>query len=205
MKTDAAKEAEMCALRDQGLTFAEIGKRLGTSRQTAQIVVSRARRAQERLENAQQTIQSLPPHTMPLQEFLIANNASSRLTNIMYWNRYETVGDVLEETERGLLQLPNMGKVSAQELIAILKKHGLDVQRGSEAEYHRRARGTLLSALLSVNRVSTQLKYALSQYHTVGDLLKATERDLLWLPGMGKKRLDELRTLLQKYGLQLKP
>lgn len=54
MKTNAAKEAEMCALRDQGLTFAEIGKRVGTSRQTAQIVVSRARRAQERLENAQQ-------------------------------------------------------------------------------------------------------------------------------------------------------
>lgn len=201
-KCSEAMVAQICALRDQGLTYAEIAKRMGTCHQTAQLVVSRVQKRRDRKERAQQSIVSLPAAKMPLEEFLIANDASSRLINIMYGNRYETVGDVLKETEHRLMRLPHMGKVSAQELISILKKNGLEIQKPSVADYSR-VKSMPLLTFLQCSKASTQLLYALAQYHTVGDLLRATECDLLWLPGMGKKRLGELRTLLQKHDLRL--
>jgi DNA-directed RNA polymerase alpha subunit len=210
MKTDAAKEVEMIALRDQGLTFAEIGKRAGTSRQTVQRIVSRAHRLQARKVDAGQCIANLPSAEIPLREFLVANDASTRLTNAMHCNGYDTVGDVLKETESRLLRLPHMGKVSAQELVAILERHGLALRIGGTpgAQADIPVGSIALRDFLFQNNASTRLVQPLincNHYQTVNDLLQAAERQLLRLPHMGKKLVEELRTILHQHALQLRP
>jgi DNA invertase Pin-like site-specific DNA recombinase len=46
--TDDAKRAAVVRLRAEGLTLAEIGRRLGVSRQAVQVMLARARGAEER-------------------------------------------------------------------------------------------------------------------------------------------------------------
>ncbi len=204
----------MCALRDQGLTFSEIAKRMGGSRQTIQIIVSRARNLQKQKEEARQSITNLCVADMPLREFLVANDASTRLINAMRCNGYDTVGDVLKEPESILVRLPHMGKMSARELVTILERCGLalsieqaPVPQVPIAQAAVPIENIPLCDFLMQNNASTRLVHPLincNEYKTVSDLLQATERDLLWLPHMGKRLVEQLQSILSKHNLQMK-
>jgi len=118
------RNAEICALRERGLTYAEIGKRYNMHRANAECIVSNARKLRERKEAARLRTEGKRLEDMPLADFLLLNDASVRLMDVLSrYEEYQTVGDVMQETEKEMLKMPNMGRVSINELQAILYKH----------------------------------------------------------------------------------
>lgn len=128
MQHNLSRDAEMLALRQQGLTFRDIGKRMGVCYQTVQRVLSRAERMQKEQEAAEQLTKILPIDEMPVKDFLILNNASTRLFHALRMNNYQIVSDVLKDSAARFVRLPGIGKKSVEELEGILKKHGLQLK-----------------------------------------------------------------------------
>jgi len=118
------RNAEICALRERGLTYTEIGKRYNMTRSNAECIVNNARELKERKEAAHLRTEDKRLEDMPLADFLLLNDATIRLMDGLFrCEEYQTVGDVIQETEKEMLKIPNMGKVSINELQTILRKH----------------------------------------------------------------------------------
>ena len=202
----AQRDAEMCALRDQGLTYREIGERLGVCYQTAQRGVSRSQRIQNEREAIERRAKTIPVEEMKLRDFLTLNNAPTRLTNTLIWySGYDTVADLLQATEKELLTIPWMGKKLLAELRAILQKHKLVLKNAAIQPPSNLAQP--LRDFLLQNNASPHLFHPLvrcNRYQTLADLLQATEKDLLRLPDIGGKSVQELQTILQMHDLQLR-
>lgn len=118
----------MFAMREQGKTYAEIGKHFNMSRGNAEAVVRRLTIIKARKQEASERMKGKPLESANLGDFLTLNNASTRLIGLSRWEEYQTVGDVLNTTEYALLRLPHISVETVKELKTILCKNGLEIQ-----------------------------------------------------------------------------
>ena len=120
------------AMRNQGKTYAEIGEHFHMFRGNAQAIVTRLTMTKARHEAALERMKGRSVEETDLQDFLIINDASTRLRALPRWEGYQTVGDILNATEWALLRLPHISIETVKELKIIMRKNGLDIKAATD-------------------------------------------------------------------------
>lgn len=116
------------AMREQGETYTAIGKHFNMSRGNAEAIVRRLTISKARKKDAQERMKDKSLESANLGDFLVFNDASTRLVGMSRWEEYQTVEDILNTTEYELLRLPHISIETVKELKAILRKNGLEIK-----------------------------------------------------------------------------
>jgi DNA-directed RNA polymerase subunit alpha len=122
-----------------------------------------------------------------------------RAYNCLKREGIETVGQLIRYSESELLNLPNFGKKSVEEVKERLRERfGLALRDDRRAP----APGTPLDDLDFTP--DTVGKLNIAQIETVEELLSRSTEQLLKIPGFGKKNLDEVRERLVERNMRLR-
>jgi DNA-directed RNA polymerase subunit alpha len=134
--------------------------------------------------------------------------------------KIRTLGDLTKKTEAELLAYKNFGETSLAEIKEILVKKGLKLGMGREEEEEAlKKREKKTNKILKMAdhcelstwpvgnlELSVRGRKCLENLgiHTVGDLLKRSEKSLLGCKNFGNTSLQEIKQKLEEYGLNLK-
>jgi DNA-directed RNA polymerase subunit alpha len=122
-----------------------------------------------------------------------------RAYNCLKREGIETVGQLIRYSESELLNLPNFGKKSVEEVKdRVRERLGL----GLRDDRHVAAPGSALDELGLP--VDTAGKLRIAQIESVEDLVSRSSEQLLKIPGFGKKNLDEVRERLVERNMRLR-
>jgi DNA-directed RNA polymerase subunit alpha len=151
----------------------------------------------------------------PISDFEL----SVRSRNCLKKMNINTLGDLLRTTETELLSFKNFGETSLREIKTILDAKGLILGMGTQenaivspelappavTEKPDVDQG-LLSKLINDLQWSVRVKKALQKLniHTVGDLTRITEAELLGCKNFGVTSLNEVKRVLANLGLSLR-
>ncbi len=120
------------AMRNQGKTYAEIGDHFHISSGNAQAIVTRVTTIKAKHAAALERMKGKSVEKTDLQDFLIINDASTRLLALSRLEEYQTVDDILNTTEWTLLRLPHTSIETVKELKIILRKNGLNIKAATD-------------------------------------------------------------------------
>jgi len=153
----------------------------------------------------------------PLTEFEL----SIRARNCLKKMNIRTLGDLIRHTEEELLAYKNFGETSLAEIKALLARKGLrfgmrpdDVTVEPASEESAPARPALppeqeavLAKPVSELELSVRSRRCLQRLNvvTLGDLVRYSEADLLATRNFGVTSLNEIKSRLAEFGLQLAP
>jgi DNA-directed RNA polymerase subunit alpha len=147
----------------------------------------------------------------PISDFEL----SVRSRNCLRKMNIRTLGDLLNITEAELLSYKNFGETSLREIKAILETKGLRL--GMALEDKNLASGDLagpsspeeqglLNKLVDDLQLSVRARKCLQKLnlHTVGELTRTTEAELLGCKNFGVTSLNEIKKALSGLGLSLR-
>ncbi len=148
----------------------------------------------------------------PISDFEL----SVRSRNCLRKMNIRTLGDLLNITEAELLSYKNFGETSLREIKAILESKGLRL--GMALEDKNLASGDLvgnssspeeqglLNKLVDDLQLSVRARKCLQKLnlHTVGELTRTTEAELLGCKNFGVTSLNEIKKALSGLGLSLR-
>jgi DNA-directed RNA polymerase subunit alpha len=147
----------------------------------------------------------------PISDFEL----SVRSRNCLRKMNIRTLGDLLNITEAELLSYKNFGETSLREIKAILETKGLHL--GMALEDKNLAAGDLagasspedqglLNKLVDDLQLSVRARKCLQKLnlHTVGELTRTTEAELLGCKNFGVTSLNEIKKALSGLGLSLR-
>lgn len=147
----------------------------------------------------------------PISDFEL----SVRSRNCLRKMNIRTLGDLLNITEAELLSYKNFGETSLREIKAILETKGLRL--GMALEDKNLGTGDLASAsspedqgllnkLVDDLQLSVRARKCLQKLnlHTVGELTRTTEAELLGCKNFGVTSLNEIKKALSGLGLSLR-
>lgn len=165
---------------------------------------------------------------MPITEFEL----SVRARNCLAKMDIQTLGDLVAKSENELLSYKNFGETTLQEIRSLLSSRGLtlgmkldengvpveevgedliDVEAAPESALGpvpipEGIDSKTLNVVLSDLELSLRCRRALAaiKANTIGDLLTHTEAELLALKNFGLTSLNELKSKLGEFGVQLK-
>ena len=142
---------------------------------------------------------------------------SVRARNCLKKMQIRTLGDLLKVTEAELLSYKNFGETSLVEIKSMLASKGLRLGQGLEGQYNRvrkeiyeelkgKAPEAVLNKPISVLDLSVRARKALQllNIQTLGDLATRTEAELMGVKNFGATSLNEIRSKLTEYGLDLR-
>jgi DNA-directed RNA polymerase subunit alpha len=152
----------------------------------------------------------------PISDFEL----SVRSRNCLKKMNINTLGDLLRTTEAELLAFKNFGETSLREIKTILDAKGLSLGMGTQEEKFAPAVDPaesvvveqpakdegLLSKQINDLPWSVRAKKALSMLniHTLGDLTRTTEAELLGCKNFGVTSLNEIKKAISNLGLSLR-
>jgi DNA-directed RNA polymerase subunit alpha len=149
----------------------------------------------------------------PISDFEL----SVRSRNCLKKMNIETLGDLLNITETELLSYKNFGETSLMEIKAILAPKGLhlgmaleETQFASEEVSEQDAAATqdegLINKPVEDLRLSVRARKCLQKLnvHTIGELTRKTEAELLGVKNFGVTSLNEIKRGLANIGLSLR-
>jgi DNA-directed RNA polymerase subunit alpha len=127
-----------------------------------------------------------------------------------------SLGDLVKKTEADLLNIPNFGQKSLNEIKELMARRGLNLAiPGETFNLEKLAREQVLSTPQKTESIlnksvfeidwSARVRSALDKMkiYTLGDLVQKTEFDFLGVRNFGATSLDEIRTRLKQMGLKL--
>ena len=130
-----------------------------------------------------------------------------KVRNILQNNNILTLGDLIQKTEKDLLFIPNLGRKTLDEIKNFLDQIGLSLQaEHTISTFNQLSRDQQLNTPIRSLSVSTRTRHIL-QYNdilTLGNLIQKTEQDLLLIPHLGRKTLDEIKNFLAEMGFSLR-
>ncbi|MHC4395507.1 MAG: tetratricopeptide repeat protein [Planctomycetota bacterium] len=149
----------------------------------------------------------------PISDFEL----SVRSRNCLKKMNIETLGDLLNITEAELLSYKNFGETSLREIKNILEPKSLylgmileerqlasgEISEGDEVEDENEG---LLSKLVDDLQLSVRARKCLQKLnmHTLGDLVRKTDAELLGCKNFGVTSLNEIKKVLSDLGLFLR-
>jgi DNA-directed RNA polymerase subunit alpha len=147
----------------------------------------------------------------PISDFEL----SVRSRNCLRKMNIRTLGDLLNITEAELLSYKNFGETSLREIKAILDTKGLrlgmaledkDLAPGDLTEPSSPEEQGLLNKLVDDLQLSVRARKCLQKLnlHTVGELTRTTEAELLGCKNFGVTSLNEIKKALSGLGLALR-
>lgn len=147
----------------------------------------------------------------PISDFEL----SVRSRNCLRKMNIRTLGDLLNITEAELLSYKNFGETSLREIKAILDTKGLrlgmaledkDLASGEETGPGSPEEQGLLNKLVDDLQLSVRARKCLQRLnlHTVGELTRTTEAELLGCKNFGVTSLNEIKKALSGLGLALR-
>ena len=142
---------------------------------------------------------------------------SVRSRNCFRKMNIETLGDLMNITEPELLSYKNFGETSLREIKAILESKGLHLGMAleeqqvsavedSEADAEEDADRELLKRPVDDLRLSVRARKCLEKLgvHTLADLTRKTDAELLGVKNFGVTSLNEIKKALSNAGLSLR-
>jgi hypothetical protein len=145
-----------------------------------------------------------------------------RTRNCCARERIITLGQLAEQTERNILGWQGAGRKTLKEIRALVSAHGLrlgEISRASDTRQTKQARSPpsidlhtasitlkrkLIIRLIDLPLSTRAVKFmAKAKLTYLGDLLQLEESDVLRLPNSGRATLNEIRKLVQRFGLRL--
>ncbi len=146
--------------------------------------------------------QERPPSSQYDDTLIEELELSVRSYNCLKREGLEKVGDLISRTEAELLNIPNFGKKSIDEVRDRLARLGLKLRSDQEASTSVQHDNTALEELgLDADSFDCLKSVGLE---TVGDLISRTEAELDAIPNFGNKNIDEVRDRLARLGLKLR-
>lgn len=146
----------------------------------------------------------------PISDFEL----SVRSRNCLKKMNINTLGDLLNITEAELLSYKNFGETSLQEIKEILETKALRLGQSLEEstmpvdheEETDQAEDGILSKSVEELQLSVRAKKCLSKLniHTLGELTRRTEAELLGCKNFGVTSLNEIKKAITQYGLLLR-
>ena len=147
----------------------------------------------------------------PISDFEL----SVRSRNCLRKMNIRTLGDLLNITEAELLSYKNFGETSLREIKAILDTKGLrlgmaledkGLPAGELADTSSPEEQGLLNKLVDDLQLSVRARKCLQKLnlHTVGELTRTTEAELLGCKNFGVTSLNEIKKALSGLGLSLR-
>ena len=119
---------------------------------------------------------------------------SVRSTNVLKGEGIYFIKDLLARSEIDLLEIPSMGNKTVAEIKDALAQHGLALRNSNEA---------LVEDLqLTTNRAINALRAG--DIYSIRDLVQRSEQDLLSIPNLGRKSIQEIKDALAVRGLALR-
>jgi hypothetical protein len=132
--------------------------------------------------------------SIPLSERLEQLGFNPRIINSFLRGGIQTLGDLLSTREDELLDLPNFGKTSLEEVKSKLELRGLSLSPSVSLEDPLESLGFSYSRLQNLNRRGLE---------KIGDLVTRSEDELSSL-GVREANLREIKVKLKRKGLALK-
>jgi DNA-directed RNA polymerase subunit alpha len=142
---------------------------------------------------------------------------SVRARNCLKKMQIRTLGDLLKISEAELLSYKNFGETSLVEIKQMLATKGLRLGQGLEGQFSRarkeiyeelrgKAPEAVLNKPISVLDLSVRARKALQLLNilSLGDLATRTEAELMGVKNFGATSLNEIRSKLQEFGLDLR-
>jgi DNA-directed RNA polymerase subunit alpha len=142
---------------------------------------------------------------------------SVRARNCLKKMQIRTLGDLLKITEAELLSYKNFGETSLIEIKNMLASKALRLGQGLDGQFSRvrkeiyeelkgKAPESVLNKPISVLDLSVRARKALQllNIQTLGDLATRTEAELMGVKNFGATSLNEIRSKLTEYGLDLR-
>ncbi len=142
---------------------------------------------------------------------------SVRARNCLKKMQIRTLGDLLRISEAELLSYKNFGETSLTEIKTMLASKGLRLGQGLEGQYtwarkqiydqlRGKASDAVLNKPISVLDLSVRARKALQHLgiQTLGDLATRTEAELMGVKNFGATSLNEIRSKLTEFGLNLR-
>jgi DNA-directed RNA polymerase subunit alpha len=142
---------------------------------------------------------------------------SVRSRNCFRKMNIETLGDLMNITEAELLSYKNFGETSLQEIKVILESKGLHLgmaleeqqvsaTEDSDADAEEDADRELLNRPVDDLRLSVRARKCLERLgiHTLADLTRKTDAELLGVKNFGVTSLNEIKKALSNAGLALR-
>jgi DNA-directed RNA polymerase subunit alpha len=149
----------------------------------------------------------------PISDFEL----SVRSRNCLKQMKIETIGDLLNITEVELLSYKNFGETSLREIKSILDTKGLRLGMALEEKELSSAETSELSeaqdedeGLLNKSiddlQLSVRARKCLQKLdmHTIGDLTRKTDAELLGVKNFGITSLNEIKKAIGNLGLSLR-
>jgi DNA-directed RNA polymerase subunit alpha len=146
----------------------------------------------------------------PISDFEL----SVRSRNCLKKMNIHTLGDLLNITEAELLSYKNFGETSLREIKQILEAKSLRLGQSLEesamtADYEEEAdkpEDGMLSKPVDELQLSVRAQKCLTKLniHTLGELIRRTEAELLGCKNFGVTSLNEIKKSIASYGLSLR-
>ena len=116
-----------------------------------------------------------------------------------------TLKNLIQNTEKDLLLIPNLGRLILAEIKNLLAQIGLSLREEyTIPTFNQLSKEEQLDTPIRSLPFSSRTKHILYHIPTLGDLIQNTEEDLLDIPHLGKKKLDEIKNFLTPIGLSLR-
>ena len=152
-----------------------------------------------------ESIRNRPPITA--ENLLITDiNLSVRELNCLQSEEVIDLKELVQKTEHDLLRIPNFGKESLSGLQETLGSFGLSLAMGSsDVIWVEKESVTAVNLLLTDINLSERESNCLESegINNLQELVQKTERDLLRIPGFGKRSMRGLQETLGSFGLSL--
>ncbi|MGA1980308.1 MAG: DNA-directed RNA polymerase subunit alpha C-terminal domain-containing protein [Sedimentisphaerales bacterium] len=149
----------------------------------------------------------------PISDFEL----SVRSRNCLKKMNIETIGDLLNITEGGLLSYKNFGETSLREVKAVLESKGLHLGMALEEKQAafadifdrsgvREENEGLLSKSVDDLQLSVRARKCLQKLNirTLGELVRRTDAELLGVKNFGVTSLNEIKKAVSNLGLSLR-
>jgi DNA-directed RNA polymerase subunit alpha len=149
----------------------------------------------------------------PISDFEL----SVRSRNCLRKMKIETIGDLLNITEAELLSYKNFGETSLREIKAVLEPKGmflgmaleekqLALEQTLDGDAAEDEDEGLMSKPVDDLQLSVRARKCLQKLniHTIGDLIRRTEAELLGVKNFGLTSLNEIKKAISDIGLSLR-
>lgn len=122
-----------------------------------------------------------------------------RITNALMIEDINSIEILITKTEGELLRIPGIGLKSLEEIKARLAERELQLSKRSKKIFEREV--FEIDNLNLPVRITNALK--IERIYSIEALIKKTEEELLRIPDIGRKSLEEIKEALNKKGYQL--